>query len=135
MRKSTSTDETIRWGDKEFQCPHEVSLDDLDEILSQWQNGEVSAEDVLNFAEGLSWIGGGWPTYPRRDPRSILFAILQLLEFVYTNPVLPSDIPALRSFLSSARSEPVKTWKRMDEYWASIDRDDRIERRRTDEPE
>lgn len=80
----------------------------------------------MGFAEELARIGGGWPTYSRQKPKSVLFAVMELLEMMYVNPVRKEDIPALLSFLATARADSLKTWDRMEAYWDRIDRDERL---------
>jgi hypothetical protein len=81
----------------------------------------------LAFAEELSSLGLGWPEYPRTDKQSVLFAVHESLEMVYTQPTRRADVPALREFLVVGEESPLDAWTAIEGYWASVDWERRLE--------
>lgn len=113
---------------KKFTSIDEITFQDIFEILEQWEKEMIDDEDVLNFAEGIYYLDESkWPDYPNSDQNSVLFATLQLLAALHIEPILKSDIPALRNFLTMGQLFPLKAWQFIDSYWDSIDKDKRLE--------
>ena len=71
--------------------------------------------------------GNTWPDVPDNTEAYVTFVIIQLLEMLYINPVLPEDIPVLKKALLVARAEPEKALKELDFYFDSVDRESRLD--------
>ncbi len=111
---------------KKFTSIDEVAFQDVWDALDKWEKGEVSTENTFAFAEDLYYLGPGWPEYPRSNKMSVLFAVLESLEMIYTQPTLRSDVSALKEFLAVGETDPLEAWALIDEYWANIDWDTRL---------
>ena len=111
---------------KRFTSIAEITFQDVWNVLDKWEKGEASTESIFAFAEDLYDLGPGWPDYPRNDQRSVLFAVLESLEMIYTQPTLPSDISALKEFLVVGKTHPLDAWALIDEYWANTDWNSRL---------
>ena len=104
---------------------HDVTFHDVVNILNQWERGELTQEEVLLFAEGLT--GQRRPAYSKDNPCSILLTVLDSLATLHVQPILKSDIPALRQSLTLGESSPFEARKFIDAYWDNIDWDKRVE--------
>ncbi len=112
---------------KKFTSILDITFEDIGNVLCLWETNEVNEEDVFIFAEDLYYLDTlGWPDYPRDDTRSILFAVLESLEKIYSQPTLKDDIPALKKFLNIGQASPIDAWSYIDNYWDSIDWDKRL---------
>ena len=97
---------------KVYNTKDEVSFEDVLDVLNGWESGSITREEAMGFAESLFYLGEPrWPDLPRSDERSVLFAVLEALEMMYTNPTLKSDIPALRKFLVDGQTSPIEAWR------------------------
>jgi hypothetical protein len=106
---------------RKFISTNEVTIDDVLNVLEQWEENLLSDEDVIFFAESLYDLGPGWPVYPRSDKRSVLFGALDALAMLYVQPTLKSDIPALKAFLALGQVDPLPAWELLEQYWSNID--------------
>ena len=113
---------------KRFTSTNDVTLDYLIEALEAWEKGEVSREDMMVFAEYLYELGPGFPSYPADDVRSIIMNVLDALAMMYTDPTIPSDIPALKQSLHMARTSPSEAIDFLHSYWESVDWDTRVQK-------
>lgn len=112
---------------RKFTSINDVTFEDVIYILHLWETNEANEKDVFSFAEHLYYLDEpGWPDYPRDDNRSILFAALESLEMMYSQPTLKNDIPALKKFLIMGQSSPVDAWQFIDKYWDSINWEERV---------
>lgn len=111
----------VEWRNKIYNCPHEVHFEDLYNVLDDWEADRADFNDVFGFAEGLSFIGGGYPFYPEDDPRYVIVNILGYLDMGYSYPILKEDIPAMKEYLISGQDSPQNAWKKFESYLNSLD--------------
>lgn len=126
MKKPTSGHKTIRWEDKEFHSLDDITFEDLLGILNDWETGKIASWDVNELAEGLVELNPlGWPDLPVDDPRSTLFEILHMLEWLYGNRIFKEDIPILKETLILSQTSPETAQDILIEYFDHIDYDAR----------
>lgn len=97
---------------------------DLLTLLTDWIEGRVSEMDVLEIAEDLASIWG-WKEFSRSDSRSSVMEVLSQLEIMHHQPILAKDAPVLIDFMLTAIENPEKSWRNWDQYWDSIDHEQR----------
>jgi len=115
---------------KKFTSIHDVKPEDILTVLDRWQKGELNRDDVFCYAEDLYYLDGvGWPQYSRSEPRAILMAVLQSLSMIYVQPTLVDDVPALKNLLILGQKDTISAWEFIDEYWKSVDWDERLSTR------
>jgi hypothetical protein len=104
---------------KKFISIHEVTVQDILDVLDRWEKGQIESSDVLLFAERLD--DQGLPDYARQDPRSIWLMVIEALATLHVQPILKSDIPALKRCLGLSVHSPLEAWEFIDTYWQGID--------------
>lgn len=115
----------VEWKNKTFYCPHEVRFEDLYEVLDDWEADRADFNDVFGFAEGLYFIGGGYPFYPINDSRYAISDILGYLNMGYSYPILKEDIPAFKEYLIAGQVSPLEAADTFSSYLSSLDIDAR----------
>lgn len=105
---------------KKFTSIHDVTFDDLLEVLQAWEDGSLQYEEVQAWAEAL-YDSRVHPFESEDDKRSIIEAVIEDLSWMYTNPTLKEDIPALRQFLVMDQSSPREAWQFIKSYWETVD--------------
>lgn len=103
---------------RKFTSVHEVSFEDLLEVLQEWENGVLPYDEVQAWAETV--FSSEWHEYEKDDPRSVLVEVIQLLEDMYWEPILKKDIPVLRRILAEARNSPANAWRQRDAFVETI---------------
>jgi hypothetical protein len=111
---------------KEFASVHEVSFQDVLEILQQWDEGILEFDKVQAWAECV--LETGWHDYDQDDPRSLLIHVIGMLDDMYIKPVLKQDIPMLQRVLHEALAAPASAWNILNAFVKSIDWGHRNER-------
>lgn len=112
---------------RKFTSTNNISVNEVLQLLNDWENDKLSRDDILYIAEGIDELyPNGWPSYPQTDSRSILFGVLDLLITLHTQPILKEDLPHIRRFLTNGQTQPTKAWETMDTYWDSINRIKRL---------
>jgi hypothetical protein len=109
---------------KQYDTWKDVSPQDVLDVLTQWENGLISDEQVYNFAEQIFYLKlkeRTWPEYSEDRRESIMHEVLSLLDRMYAEPILRSDIPALRHFLLLAENSPQAAWKAINEWTDNMD--------------
>lgn len=119
--------EGVCWGNKEFKSHDDFGFDDAIQILDDWQEGHVDAEDVNYFAEGLVELGenSDWPVYPEDEPKFALFVVMVFLENLFGEKIFKEDIPQLKTALELGETHPKEAVDALDVYLNSIDYDER----------
>ncbi len=104
---------------KKFISIHKITAQDILDVLDRWEKGQIESSDVLLFAEQLD--EQGLPDYAKQDARSILFMIIEALATLHVQPILKSDVPALKRCLVLSVHSPLEAWEFIDAYWQGID--------------
>jgi hypothetical protein len=105
---------------KEYTSIHEVTFEDLLEVLQAWENDELPYPEVQGWAEGITYFLG-WYEYAKDDPRSILLYLIDALDHMYTSPILKKDIPTLRQIAQEAQISVTSASSMLDNFYASVD--------------
>ena len=62
---------------RKFTSIEDVSIDNIGQLLDDWEGDKLDRGDVLYLAEELQELcPQGRPSYPKADPRSVLFGVL-----------------------------------------------------------
>jgi len=112
---------------RKFTSIEDVSINDMVQLLDDWEDNKLTRGDILYLAEELQVLcPEGRPSYPKDDSRSILFGVLSALVTLHIQPILKEDIPVIKKFLLDGQAEPINAWKMIDNYWDSIDWEQRL---------
>jgi hypothetical protein len=110
---------------KRFTSIHEVSVEDALSVLQLWEEGQLPYDEVQGWAETVFL--SGWQEFERDDSRSVLAAVIEMLEDMYVEPVIKKDIPTLRMILLTAQDTPAKAWEQLDRFRAETDWSNRFQ--------
>ncbi len=104
--------------------PHDVSKEQILDIIRRWKSGEITAEIVHGEAEHLitQW---EWPQYPKNDHRSIVVEVLSHLEILSYQLITEEDIPTINAFLNTPKGEEMAGWQAWEAYWDHLDFNER----------
>ncbi len=112
---------------QEMDAPPKVTLDELSELLVKWERGDLTAQQVWDWADARYWPGDteidDW-----EGDLSATNEILAQLDSMDINLVLVDDVPIHRRFLVSPREHTAQAY----EVWKSeLDSIDYRQRQKT----
>jgi len=97
----------------------------LRSLLKRWQRGEIDERSVHEEAERIWASKDEWPVYPDTDPESIPMDVLEQLDVLNHQLIIPADIPAMLAFLDTPLGEEQRGWEEWERYWQGVDIDAR----------
>ncbi len=117
----------IEWNSKKFESFDEIELDDVIQLLEDWQAGHVCCGFVTDTAEYVLFTmeREESPDLLITDPRSIIFEVFGYLFSMFGYPLLKEDIPAFISAINLARTSPEEAIETLDQYVFDIDTESR----------
>ena len=118
----------MEWRGKTYRSCFDINAEDLLELLALWEKKKIKPEEVANFGEDVlvDLCDGKWPESTKGSQEDFLISILELLEMLYTNPILPKDIPILKETLLISQEDPGKASRMLDEYFDNIEWEERL---------
>lgn len=82
-----------------------VTRAEITEILRRWQEGDISARQVFDWAQQRYWPGKVEFDDWEADESSVANEVLGVLDQLPINLVLPEDVPAYLAFLATPTGE------------------------------
>ena len=118
----------MEWKGRIYKTYSDINAEDLINLLTLWEEKKIKAVEVMLFGEEVfdDLCDKRWPEPEKSSKEYFLISVIELLERLYTNPILPEDIPILKKTLLISQGDPTEADRMLDDYFDKIEWEERL---------